>query len=285
MPSSSRQMVERSTSARTARRVALSPLMARRSRSGEEANCGDRSSPYASTVATTCENPAICWSTVPTVSASEKSYRALRAQRGAIVAKRRSRPAVLARLRDRTELSSALVGRLGTAALPFDFMHALYLETLGIARTGQGDQLFLDRNALATYQPPPDATDGFVLRVGAHRRVEPNPQGTRLDPLAASALWSARVEMETGCVVTPHAWCTSCGRHFLDQRRGPPRIARWCADCRASRLRHIPPLRRCAAADCAMWFRPQRSNQAFHSGACRVADQRAAGATRAARTG
>jgi hypothetical protein len=193
------------------------------------------------------------------------------------VAKRRNRPSLLCRYRDQTELIRALVGRLRAgAALPFDFMHALNLETLGIAKRDAGDQLLLDRTALAAYDQPADATDGFVLQMTEHRRVRPNPRGTRIDPVAAAALWSARCELEAGYVVTPHAWCATCGRHFLDQRPGPSRVARWCEGCRSRRSRHLPPLRQCAAADCNVWFRPRRGNQLFHSGACRVADQRAA---------
>ncbi len=208
--------------------------------------------------------------------ASRKGCRALGAQREESVARRRDRPTALARFRDRTQLSRALVSRLRADAVPFDFMHAMNLETLGVARRGRDDQLFLDRRALADYRLPAEATDAFVLQIGEHRRVEQNLQGTRLDPVAAAALWSARVELEAGHVVTPHAWCASCGRHFLDQRAGPPQIARWCEDCRPSRLRHLPPLRQCAAPDCEIWFRPKRSNHMFHANACRVADQRVA---------
>lgn len=132
--------------------------------------------------------------------------------------------------------------------------------------------MILDRDALKAWSPPPAATDTFVLEA-RRGTMHKSATGTRLDPVAAQILWTARAELEAEGAVTDSAWCTSCGRHFRDRRSGyVARIARWCPTC-PRRRRALPPLRQCAADDCERWFGPTRQNQIFHSNACRKAAQ------------
>lgn len=130
--------------------------------------------------------------------------------------------------------------------LPFDFVHARYLTELGVAREDDDLGLVVDSEGLRDYRPPDDATDQLLLTCPASGRVvRRSERGTRMDPVAASWLWEQRALMEKwrrGAVLSAQAWCTHCGRHFVDHR-ARRRAARWCSSCRRSRKRHLPALR------------------------------------------
>lgn len=162
--------------------------------------------------------------------------------------------------------------------MPFTFMQAEHLRALGIAQPDvAGEPPALSREHLAAWEPPANATDGYVLEVtdAPPAQLRRNRSGTRIDELAAEHLWSARAELEPDGAITAHAWCTRCGRHHLDARvsRGHlvQRIKRWCPDCGGSEKRHLKQRRCCAADDCDRWFEPTRGDRIYCSNACRSA--------------
>lgn len=164
--------------------------------------------------------------------------------------------------------------------MPLNFMHLMNLEALGIIREIE-DVPHLDPELLAAYKLPAEPVDTLVLQADdtPSAIVRVNRAATRIDPVAAQALWRARGLAETEGILNASAWCTACGRHFIDGRAAHghvERIAKWCDDCRNTRRRHLPQLRLCAADDCDVWFEPSRQNQMFHTTACKSAASRAA---------
>jgi hypothetical protein len=156
------------------------------------------------------------------------------------------------------------------AGMPFTFMQVEHLTALGIVREAD-DIPMLDGDLLANWAPPAHATAGYVLQ-STSSIVRPSLTGTRIDELAAQALWSRRAELESGGLLTRHAWCTHWGRHFEDQRTGHyTQIARWCPEHRNVRARHLPQRRQCVALDCDSWFRPSKGDRIYCSNACRSA--------------
>ena len=161
----------------------------------------------------------------------------------------------------------------------------------------------IDLARLAAWTPPAGATDRAVLEAEERpvARVTISATGTRLDPASALWLWQERRREEGGSphalagrwkdwppyltligetprdsrVVTASAWCVNCGRWFKDRRRlrgwWIERIAEWCPDCQHRNPRHLPPRRRCAAADCARFFTLTDPRSRYCSGACRSA--------------
>ena len=192
--------------------------------------------------------------------------------------------------------------RLGPAShnavVPFDFVAERYLRELGVVRQVR-DQLELDLVGLAAYRPPPNATNGFLLRVrsGDAGVVERDPLATRIDPVAAQVLYDRRVIARDDLtsliaaahgsprahaiaaavaeLVTRSAWCTDCGAYF--QHAGHLNheilVDQWCPACqkRDPRTPHPPQKRLCAATDCDKWFRPRRIDQQWCSKPCNEA--------------
>jgi hypothetical protein len=162
--------------------------------------------------------------------------------------------------------------------MPFTFMQEEHLIALGVAKRFGGvaeKAPQFDKHHVATtfvpitvqvreaepvfavndellriWKPPPDATDDYVLMVDDDppAALKRSPTGTRIDALAAQALWALRAQLEIGYLLTRHAWCTHCGRHFEDQRRAHHvRVARWCPahrNLRSRKLPHRAPVRR-----------------------------------------
>jgi hypothetical protein len=187
--------------------------------------------------------------------------------------------------------------------MPFTFMQQQHLVALGVAKqlgvaekAAQFDQhhvstsfvpivvhvieaedvIALDSELLATWKPPVGATDAYVLLVEDHPLavVKRCPTGTRIDELAAQALWTVRAKWETGGLLTRHAWCTHCGRHFQDRRPGyHEEIVQFCPAHRNTRSKHLPLRRECVAPDCDRWFRPSKGNRIYCGNACRSAAQ------------
>lgn len=159
--------------------------------------------------------------------------------------------------------------------MPFTFMQVQHLTALGLVRA-EHEKPMLDGDLLANWSRPACATDQYVLEVTPESpaMVRASIAGTRIDELAAQALWTLRAELEAEGLLTRHAWCTHCGRHFEDQRSGHHiRIARWCPAHRNVRSRHLPQRRLCAALDCDTWFRPAKGDRIYCSNACRSAAQ------------
>lgn len=138
------------------------------------------------------------------------------------------------------------------------------------------ERLVVDWKALAAYQPPAGAaTDEFTLTFdesAPSSRVQRNPLGTRLEPIAAEWLWDQRKD-EDPFERSASAWCTACGRYFQDQRVirgeiGRKPIARWCPSCHDTRKPNRPQLRACAAKDCDHFFEPPRRNNFYCSQRC-----------------
>ncbi len=129
------------------------------------------------------------------------------------------------------------------------------------------DVIAIDPELLRTWIPPAGATDAYVLAVDDHPPavVKRSPSGTRIDDLAARALWTLRPPLETGGLLTRHAWCIHCGRHFEDQRNGHhEQILQFCPAHRNTRSKYLPQRR---------WFRPMRGDRIFCSNPCRSASQ------------
>jgi hypothetical protein len=189
----------------------------------------------------------------------------------------------LRRRRQRSEWVRAAHDRRKRDGLPFTFFQSEQLAALGVAFL-RDDVAVLDRDLLRVWRPRAGSTNEFVLAAGIGRFVR-NPSGTRIDPLAAAGLRDARAELEVAGAVTSFAWCTHCGRLFVDRRvsRGwhVTRIAQWCERCRKGTRTHKLKWRKCEGPGCDRWFQPTRANQIFHSEACSKAAQRASGRAQA----
>ena len=70
---------------------------------------------------------------------------------------------------------------------------------------------------------PRESPQRNLVRINSPR---PGGMRTRLDPVAAQILRTARAELEPDDVVTASAWCTSCGRQFPRSAGGPSRADR-----------------------------------------------------------